>query len=81
MVIVDNIFFFLPYKHDTLNQRRLNVVPQSAIPAEQRNSIGSKSGAQLVLTQCRPNYVFLRSATITPFVNRKFTVWRRLHIT
>ena len=44
-----------PYKHDTLNQRRLTVVPQSAMLAEQENSIGSKSGAQWVFTQCRPN--------------------------
>ena len=69
MVILDN-GCFLPYRHETSNQRRLNVVPQSAMLPEQKNSIGSKSGAQWVFTQCRPNWVFLRRAAITPIVNR-----------
>ena len=33
---------YFPYKHDTLNQHRLHVVPKSAMLAGQLNSIGSK---------------------------------------
>ena len=33
---------YFPYKHDTLNQHRLNVVPKSAMLAGQLNSIESE---------------------------------------